>query len=241
MVRFPPNTRCVYCGTAPADTADHVPPKCLFAKDNRSKLISVPSCRECNESFAKDDEYFRNVLSVDEKSLEFPDAKEASISTLRSMQRPDHYKLLESTMRNIKFVEDWTGCIFRGIKPAYQFDGSRINGTVSRIIKGLFWHENKEILLPNYAVHTIRYARFVQSTQYSIPAMKEFDIIHARCVANGIRCIAGNAFEYAFSAAENNATFWILRFYQNDSCAFVSFTVPKNGTHETQESSSDPA
>ena len=237
MVRFPPGTRCVYCSTAPADTADHVPPKCMFAKENRSNLISVPACLECNKSFSKDDEYLRLALTMDEKSLEFPDAKEASGITLRSMQRPEHYKLLESMMRNVESVIVKDRGISR-IKQAYRFDGLRINGTISRIIRGLSWHENKEILPPSYEVYTIRYEH--RSIQSNIPAMKEFDLIHAHCVANGIRYIAGNAFEYAFSAADNNTTFWISRFYQNDSCAFISFTVPKTGTHETQGSSSDP-
>ena len=226
MVRFPRDAQCVYCGTAPADTVDHVPPKCLFAKANRNNLISVPSCRECNGSFAKDDEYFRQILAMDEKALESPDAQEVSETALRAMQRPDHRKMRESMRPNFRDVEDWTGGIFRGVKPGYEFDGLRINGIVSRIVKGLFWHENQEILPPSHEVRTIRYAHF---DQYDISAMATIRRIYSRCSANGIQCVGDNAFEYAFSAADDDphASCWILRFYRSDSFDFTSVTVPK--------------
>ena len=57
---------CAYCGK-PADTVDHVIPKGLYPESIRSnspQLLTVPACRECNESFSDDEEHFRNVITV---------------------------------------------------------------------------------------------------------------------------------------------------------------------------------
>ena len=50
---------CIYCQINPADTVDHVPPKGLFKEPRPVDLIIVPACSTCNNSFSKDDEYFR--------------------------------------------------------------------------------------------------------------------------------------------------------------------------------------
>ena len=54
---------CYNCGQ-PATTKEHIPPKCLFPKGTRAQLITVPSCRDCNESMALDDQYFAAFLST---------------------------------------------------------------------------------------------------------------------------------------------------------------------------------
>lgn len=55
---------CVYCGT-PSDTKDHVPPKCFLVKPYPPKLNlpTLPSCRKCNGSLGRDQEYFLAVLA----------------------------------------------------------------------------------------------------------------------------------------------------------------------------------
>lgn len=62
MRRLRDGTQCAYCGR-PATTRDHVPPKCLLEKPLPKTSITVPSCRACNEGFAKDEEYFATVLA----------------------------------------------------------------------------------------------------------------------------------------------------------------------------------
>ena len=57
---------CVYCGREAQLTSDHIPPKNLFPKPRPSNLITVPSCKRCNRSASKDDEYLRLVLVMRE-------------------------------------------------------------------------------------------------------------------------------------------------------------------------------
>ena len=52
---------CVYCGL-PANTRDHVPPKCLLEKPYPANLRWVPSCEKCNTGFSLDEQYFLILL-----------------------------------------------------------------------------------------------------------------------------------------------------------------------------------
>ena len=54
--------QCVYCGGR-AETRDHVPPKCLLEKPFQKNLLTVPSCRRCNENFSLDEQYFLIALA----------------------------------------------------------------------------------------------------------------------------------------------------------------------------------
>lgn len=54
-------TACIYCGKD-ADTRDHVPPKCFLRTPYPANLITVPSCRTCNNNASKDEEYCRVVV-----------------------------------------------------------------------------------------------------------------------------------------------------------------------------------
>jgi 5-methylcytosine-specific restriction endonuclease McrA len=39
---------CVYCGTAPAATMDHIFAREFFPVEQRANLPKVPACRSCN-------------------------------------------------------------------------------------------------------------------------------------------------------------------------------------------------
>jgi hypothetical protein len=56
---------CYLCGASvEKPEEDHLPPKCLFPRQYRSRLISVPICRECHDKRDKDDEYFRDYITL---------------------------------------------------------------------------------------------------------------------------------------------------------------------------------
>ena len=80
---------CVYCGREKKLTMDHVPPKLLFASPYPPNLPTVPSCRDCNASFQKDDEYTRVVAAVDYRAAHHEDVKTKLPAIQRSLARPD--------------------------------------------------------------------------------------------------------------------------------------------------------
>lgn len=57
--------RCIYaihCDGKVADSRDHVPPCALLKESTHINLLTVPSCKKCNEKFSEDEEYFRLVM-----------------------------------------------------------------------------------------------------------------------------------------------------------------------------------
>lgn len=54
---------CVYCGLKKTVTRDHVFSKALFVPPYPEDMITVYSCKECNESFSLDEEYFRIIIA----------------------------------------------------------------------------------------------------------------------------------------------------------------------------------
>ena len=60
----PKSDVCVICGSRPATTDDHVPPKGFFKGVLNAQLRTVPACRECNNGASSDDEDVRFFISA---------------------------------------------------------------------------------------------------------------------------------------------------------------------------------
>lgn len=57
--------KCYLCGKSHGKLEeDHLPPKCIFPKEFWARLIFVPICKQCHDKRDKDDEYFRDYLSL---------------------------------------------------------------------------------------------------------------------------------------------------------------------------------
>ena len=54
---------CCYCHN-PSTTKDHIPPKNIFPKPRPTNLITVLSCKDCNEDPSLDDEYFGFIITA---------------------------------------------------------------------------------------------------------------------------------------------------------------------------------
>jgi hypothetical protein len=90
---------CYLCGARVAEPEKgHLPPKCIFPRKYWSRLISVPICSRCHDKRDKDDEYFRDYISlwcgknvpeeVHQKRQESWEQREAhKIGTLRHLMR----------------------------------------------------------------------------------------------------------------------------------------------------------
>jgi hypothetical protein len=59
-----PANRCYLCGGTQDLTRDHIPPANVFLEPRPSNLITVPSARNCNQSYSLDDEAMRAWLSA---------------------------------------------------------------------------------------------------------------------------------------------------------------------------------
>jgi len=80
---------CVICNELPATTDDHIPPKCIFAVRDRSNLLKLPTCVNCNNHSSKDDEYLRSVLISRVDVEENQSTNELRNALMRSLSNPD--------------------------------------------------------------------------------------------------------------------------------------------------------
>ena len=218
--------KCVYCVNANEETKDHVPPRGIFAKDNRDDLIRVPACFNCNNSFSKDDEWMTQLVATNAEFQEFPGIGEVTDRALRAVSRPESYGLLASIVSNFTDVELWASASGRsdGIyirnTPAIQFDGDRFKRIISRIVRGLFWHETRRILPKDYAVYGFRLVKQTNDdAQHSIDRIFQSGQLT-------IRSIGGGAFEYGYHVIFDapNVSMWVMRFYLGRSFEYVAFT-----------------
>ena len=226
--KFPPGTLCVYCAEARGTTIDHVPPKGLFAKGHRHDLIRVPACRACNGSFSTEDEYARQIFTMAAGADDSVHVREGRKTTLRSMERSDHRKMLEATYRNFSFRERWRHGAYLGVHPMQKFDRPRICRFVARIAVALFYHELGRVLPLNYTASV----EMLEDDPDVYPEAKRLSLenLHRQALSQGIYSVEDGVFEYAFFTdtavgigdADPNYSCWALRFY--GTLSFVAFT-----------------
>jgi len=148
--------KCIFCNK-PANTKEHIPPKQLFKGKPKRNLITVPSCKKCNESFQKDEDFFRQfwVSMLMDKS---PKAKEMVNSEItRSIKRKP--ALAHQMFNQMKLVNVQTpGGIYLGKKTAYRLSDSDIKRTdriIKKIIKGLFYHHFEATIPKDWVIKIV--------------------------------------------------------------------------------------
>jgi len=140
---------CYMCGK-PATTGDHIPPKAIYPDPKPTNLITVPACEQCNRDSSHDDEYFRMVVAT--ANSQRPPARKLINQRIikRARKRP---ALLQSLLRQARKVDLYSeGGIFLKQCPAFRYDRARMQRTVDKIVRGLFWLEQGYILGDNYVV-----------------------------------------------------------------------------------------
>ena len=131
---------CIFCGKF-ADTQEHIPPKQFFKGHLDKPLITVPSCKSCNVSFQKDEDFFRQFYAsmLMERSPEAKKLMDGEIS--RSILRKP--ALGSQMFSQMKLVDAYTKSgIYKGKMTMYAVsdsDKNRINRVVTKVIKGLFF------------------------------------------------------------------------------------------------------
>lgn len=139
------NGICVFCGVEGKVTDDHVPPKNLFKGFPDNELIKVPSCLSCNNNSSKDDEYFRAFIIPQEDIASHPQAQKLN-KIVRKKFDESEKKGLEIRMTSQLYTKDIftpTG-IYLGERNLIYPEYSRIDSTLKKIIKGLFFHLMKK-------------------------------------------------------------------------------------------------
>jgi len=213
------SNKCVYCGKDFPETMDHIPPKSLFPSPRPNNLITVPCCEQCNKSFEENDEYFRNVIVVDEKVAQQPEARKLVKKVIRSFDRPEGFKKVKEWRSRLKFAEVQTkGGIFTGIKPIYEIESDKIRCVINRITKGLHFKERKEILSDDYEIISFFVEDWLRSPD-KIQSILVEEVLEPMKKIKPIE-IGKNIFSYRRINLENQNC-WLYIFF--NAIVFLSF------------------
>lgn len=148
--------KCIYCGNA-ADTKEHIPAKQFFKGIPDIPLITVPSCKSCNARIQIDEDFFRQfyVSMLMARSPEAKKLMEGEIS--RSIRRAP--ALGHQMFSQMKLVDAYTKSgLYKGKMTMYKVSDSdkmRINRVVTKIIKGLFFHEFDHIIPEDWIIKIV--------------------------------------------------------------------------------------
>jgi hypothetical protein len=214
---------CIYCQKNPATTRDHVTLEGLFRKPRPSTLITVPACEPCNSGFGSDDEYFLG-LALDWVASESNDGRTVADSRLRSMQRMQGHNFWKPFFSTLAPVEVYSpGGIFLANSLEFRLDTSRLQRTVNRMIRGLYYHETTSLLPVGDFVRSLPYAHFLEQYKTS----EEKAEMMAALVSLPPQFI-GDAFAYRYLVIDRDRqlSLWNLLFYRR--IEFVGITSDSN-------------
>jgi hypothetical protein len=139
---------CAYCGKMP-DTRDHVPSRVLLDKPLPENLPVVASCKQCNEDFSLDEEYFACLL----------ECAVCGTTEIEGLQREKIKKILSRKpklrRRISEAVVEIDGQTF------FKFEPERFKKVIMKLARGHARYENSELQLDEpselwiKAVHTM--------------------------------------------------------------------------------------
>jgi len=212
---------CIYCGSSKDMTVDHIPPKALFPEPRPSNMLTVPCCKKCNESFSKDDEYFRTALVNHASVFSDPNVQAVNEKLLRSMSRPEAAAMASAIRKSLHVVDVTShGGIYLGRSPAMMVSADRINRVTDRIARGLFYITHDYPVPMRYEVTCV----FKKDAAFSMP--EEFIAQHRRFWKQPVT-IGENVFSYSYALCvdDSNGMLFIYWFYGN--LWFYGYILPK--------------
>ena len=144
---------CYLCGRllhGPKPSKDHCPPKALFAKKLRHnlKLITLPVHKDCNASYAYDEQYFKATM--------FPLARgsvagEAIFHESIEKAHDDAHRMTLATKIYREFEERPSGLYLPAGRVLKRQEGARITRVAWKIVRGLNFHHHGTILKEDHS------------------------------------------------------------------------------------------
>jgi len=138
---------CMFCGEEISSvdlTMEHPVPRGLWEQGHRPQgMRTLPAHKTCNNGFSPDDEYFRNVMLLEDGAVQNCDAARIvdSQTVERMLQkRPGTLIKAAKNLREVR-VADASGN--SSIRPVFDVDVSRIERVLFKVMKGIFYIAQK--------------------------------------------------------------------------------------------------
>jgi hypothetical protein len=203
---------CVYCGEKDNLTADHVPPKALFAKP-RPQLITVPACKDCNENAKLDDDYFQIMLALRGDLSNNNEVKKISRKVVSSINHVKKSGFKNRLMSKVQMVQAYSkGGIYLGRQPSLEVDMNRMTKVAARCVTGLYFHHQKSRVPSNFGVSAMPL-----SNLKNVPPS---GVIWTETLVNDVRkekinTIRNSVFQYHYKILPEDgvSSLWLMIFY----------------------------
>lgn len=134
---------CMFCGSdiQPDQlTSEHFVPKALWEKGcHPQKTKTLPAHKTCNQAFSDDNEYFRDVMAMEDGVQQHPEAQRVQAGAIRRKFRK-RFGSIVNTLKNlgVRRVHTPSG-IDLGIRPTFEVDWGRIQRVLCNVMKGIFY------------------------------------------------------------------------------------------------------
>ena len=197
----PKSDICVICGTRPAVTVDHVPPKCFFKGVANAQLDTVPACTVCNNGASSDDEDVRFYISAQIGKEYAAAAALWDDGAYRSIKRK--LKLRQSFLANAREVqvreEDGTTTS----RMSFHVPISTYQRVFERTTRGLYFFHTGLILPPNVPVSATMLA--------GTPDLQtnEIRLLTIETIGDGA-CV----YRWGITHEDPNTSLWIYEFHK---------------------------
>lgn len=216
-----PKFQCIFCLEFFEEfeiTREHAISYCIFPESYLKKihknLLTVPSCKVCNQGFSKDEEFFRDfIVQLSSEKSDFAD--EIFFGAHKRSLVRSRPKLI-STMEKMSLVEAYTKSgIYLGKKTAIQIsveDWIKYHRVLGKFIRALFYVEFKKPLPSNFL---IKHTFVIDETQiYPYKDHLKWNFEHEDVYMYGYNCVP-----------ETLESIWTLVFYKHT--VFQSFVAGK--------------
>ena len=165
------------------------------------------------------------ILVIRHDAGEHLQARRSWEALFRSLQRPEARGLRASFLNSVHPVSFISPRgLYKGAAVAYDVDLERVNRVLTRIVKGLFFHEMGYRLPDTHEVFT--------AIDPPVDLERERDTnefrVFAALLTRPIIEIGDGVFSYRFlsSGEDSDSTVWLLTFY--GAILAVGLTLPKN-------------
>jgi hypothetical protein len=214
---------CVYCGGL-ATTRDHVVADTILAQPLPVNALTVPSCRDCNGCFSKDEQYFTAVLGMIGHTPEIEKRIEEGADIYRTLERSP--KLDDRLVSSVLHLPEL------GAPPILQIEEHRLAPLFRKMAFGLFLATYRPNVVPLLA-------------SFKPLRVRETGLLQKSNVTQGFqqrrwRSLKKDVFDYVFFMSELaphiGKRYCLMRFYGPTFFAVVECPEPT----QTQAARKDP-
>lgn len=202
--------KCYLCGELLSQpiNRDHVPPRRFFAreirqKNNLAELITLPTHKVCNARWQMDEEYFVHTFLPFARGSTSGDALYRD--GIARIQQGSNVPLANAVLK--EFQQHVNGVILPANRVAKKFDAQRVHDVIYKIIRGLHYHHEGEILPAVASCHFTVTPPGEQPPDFFVTLAKE-GLIEPEGYYRGVFAYARRKFSEA-----NNLHFWAMLFW----------------------------